>query len=252
MKPDLSNTTSTKTSIVPAQLFIIADQQAQHYVVNQLQTILCKQNRCTTCIICTQIAQHQSPAVCWIAPETRYTLDTFDVLFKKISFVLEPGTEFFFVIEQAHLLSGTCANALLKIVEEPPTGYHFIFTASTLQGVLPTLRSRCQTKLCTRQGSSENSLLFPYFTQQTNAIAFLKTLTTCTISEFETMSLIETLIEYYTRGLLSNTISHAVAQPILEYLQHHLQQGIMTGGTKIFLKDLYLVSNAARRAHGVN
>jgi DNA polymerase-3 subunit delta' len=35
------------------------------------------------------------------------------------------------------------ANALLKVMEEPPEGVLFILTADSLAGVLPTIRSRC-------------------------------------------------------------------------------------------------------------
>ena len=126
-------------TLVPAYLFITPDEQAAEHVTDYLQKILCLKQGCSTCTICTQIAEKQSPFVYWITPENRYTLDDFDIVFKKIAFSLEENTEFFFVIEQAQLLSIACANALLKIVEEPPRGYHFIFTASTNQAVLPTL-----------------------------------------------------------------------------------------------------------------
>ena len=35
------------------------------------------------------------------------------------------------------------ANALLKVMEEPPAGVLFLLTADSLAGVLPTIRSRC-------------------------------------------------------------------------------------------------------------
>ena len=35
------------------------------------------------------------------------------------------------------------ANALLKVMEEPPEGVLFIMSADSLAGVLPTIRSRC-------------------------------------------------------------------------------------------------------------
>lgn len=35
------------------------------------------------------------------------------------------------------------ANALLKVLEEPPEGVLFVLTADSLAGVLPTIRSRC-------------------------------------------------------------------------------------------------------------
>ena len=35
------------------------------------------------------------------------------------------------------------ANALLKVMEEPPDGVLFLLTADSLASVLPTIRSRC-------------------------------------------------------------------------------------------------------------
>ena len=43
----------------------------------------------------------------------------------------------------AQNLNGSSANALLKILEEPPEGVLFLLTASSAAAVLPTIRSRC-------------------------------------------------------------------------------------------------------------
>lgn len=40
-------------------------------------------------------------------------------------------------------LNGASANALLKILEEPPAGVLFLLTAASAAAVLPTIRSRC-------------------------------------------------------------------------------------------------------------
>ena len=40
-------------------------------------------------------------------------------------------------------LNQSSANAMLKIIEEPPEGVLFLFTAASAAGVLPTIRSRC-------------------------------------------------------------------------------------------------------------
>ena len=40
-------------------------------------------------------------------------------------------------------LNGSSANAMLKIIEEPPAGVLFLLTATSAAGVLPTIRSRC-------------------------------------------------------------------------------------------------------------
>ena len=43
----------------------------------------------------------------------------------------------------AQNLNGASANAMLKIMEEPPEGVMFLLTASSAAAVLPTIRSRC-------------------------------------------------------------------------------------------------------------
>ena len=40
-------------------------------------------------------------------------------------------------------MNQSSANALLKIIEEPPEGVLFLFTATSAAAVLPTIRSRC-------------------------------------------------------------------------------------------------------------
>ncbi|MDB5164663.1 MAG: polymerase subunit delta [Candidatus Saccharibacteria bacterium] len=48
------------------------------------------------------------------------------------------------IIEAAHKLTTEAQNALLKTLEEPPTGTVLILTASNEQALLPTIRSRVQ------------------------------------------------------------------------------------------------------------
>ena len=65
------------------------------------------------------------------------------------------------------------ANALLKVMEEPPEGVLFLLTADSLAGVLPTIRSRCISfavapvsptdcaRYCTAQGvDSKDAVLY--------------------------------------------------------------------------------------------
>ena len=41
------------------------------------------------------------------------------------------------------MLNGASANALLKVLEEPPEGVLFILTAPSEANVMATIRSRC-------------------------------------------------------------------------------------------------------------
>ena len=45
---------------------------------------------------------------------------------------------YFFVIQKADLLTLACSNRLLKPIEEPPAGYHFIFLSESLDQIIPT------------------------------------------------------------------------------------------------------------------
>lgn len=47
------------------------------------------------------------------------------------------------VLAPAELLNGTSANALLKMLEEPPANSLFVLATDALDDVLPTIRSRC-------------------------------------------------------------------------------------------------------------
>lgn len=49
-----------------------------------------------------------------------------------------------YVIDRADTLRDSSANALLKTIEEPPSGVVFILIAPSAEAVLPTIVSRCQ------------------------------------------------------------------------------------------------------------
>ena len=57
------------------------------------------------------------------------------------------------VVDPADAMNVYTANALLKLLEEPPEGCVFILVSSSPRRLLPTLRSRCQQWTVTRPGS---------------------------------------------------------------------------------------------------
>src|SRR5258708_7246539 len=120
--------THTQT-LPPAQLWVGQHTNALKDVESYLQNVLCKNGNCNTCITCMQIREKQHHAIMWLHPEKNYTIDQFDDVFNTLSFQLQPDEHFFFIIQKADFLTPTCANKLLKPMEEPPTGYHFILLA---------------------------------------------------------------------------------------------------------------------------
>nr|WP_320133223.1 hypothetical protein [uncultured Holophaga sp.] len=55
-----------------------------------------------------------------------------------------PGCHRWILIEDAHRLNSASANILLKTLEEPPTGAHFLLVTHRPESVLQTIRSRCE------------------------------------------------------------------------------------------------------------
>ena len=59
-----------------------------------------------------------------------------------------------FIIEGAESMNEAAQNALLKTLEEPPPGTFFILMSSHPEGVLATVRSRCQMITCGVDGGA--------------------------------------------------------------------------------------------------
>lgn len=55
-----------------------------------------------------------------------------------------PGCHRWIVVEDAHRLHGASANMLLKTLEEPPAGTHFLMITHRPEAMLQTIRSRCE------------------------------------------------------------------------------------------------------------
>lgn len=67
------------------------------------------------------------------------------------------------IIENADALSAAAANALLKILEEPPAHTYFILTATRQNAVLPTVLSRLRIFSFSDRSAEEEALLLKLF-----------------------------------------------------------------------------------------
>src|SRR5580692_7568860 len=148
----------------PAQLWIGNHDDLVNHTYEFLQKIVCPHGGCHTCITCMHIRDKQHHAIMWFYPEKTYTIELLEDLFTTASFQLEEDTHFFFILQKAHYLSTACANKLLKIMEEPPTGYHFILLADHTEDILPTIISRCIVTQFTRHDARDTHPLIAGFT----------------------------------------------------------------------------------------
>lgn len=230
--------------IQPAYLFVgspLSTEIAAHSLISH---VLCNHAFTESCFSCSMLTQRTHPQIMHISPSPRYTLNLFDNLFKKIEFTLDLETHFFFFIHEAHLLSTACANALLKIVEEPPTGYHFIFTTHHLESVILTIRSRCAVERthATDEKNNAKHPLVHFFTQSSDPLTFLNYLSKTTITEIEVQMLLDHLLKEYTYKIMAHNDDVTTESRIqfLELLKKNIHTSVMPGSGKLLLKELFL------------
>lgn len=235
--------------IPPAQLWIGKPLTLHEQTVKYLQKQFCFDDKCTTCTSCMQIKQQQHHGVMWIQPEkTQYSISTLDQIFTTISFARTSDEPFFFILQKADLLTHQCANSLLKSLEEPPKGYHFILLAEKEDQILPTIASRCITKKFKDSlDASEQSPLFMFFTMPTaDPSQFLQLLEKENLTDRQAFDLTETVLEFW-QVKYQNSLKKDDEQKKINSLHKigvitkALEKPPMPGSAKLFLKNLFLL-----------
>lgn len=108
---------------------------------------------CGACLACQKIDHATHPDVHLLAPEKsddekksagNITIDEVRALSAKLQLYPLEGEHKLAILDDAHRLTESAANALLKILEEPPLATHFILITPFPHLILPTIRSRCR------------------------------------------------------------------------------------------------------------
>ena len=231
----------------PAYLWIGKEAQLHDRAFAFLKEQLCSQGGCDVCTQCRNITRKQHHLLLWITPENGYTLAQLEPVRETIVFALQPGEQFFIVLEHAELLNQACANSLLKSLEEPNEGYHFILLAQKAAGILPTIRSRCVVELLKGFTEHEHHPLAHFFmpASLTKVADLLRELEKARIPERDIPGLIDTLLQYW-RDRLENavekgTLSESEAvQQVIQCLERAQLLTPMPGSSKIVLRNLFL------------
>ncbi len=90
-----------------------------------------------------QLLGCETAFVHWLVPE-KQTIRIDDLRAIKPKLFLTTSGPKAVVIEPADQMTAACANALLKILEEPPAQTYFILITANPSGLPATVRSRCQ------------------------------------------------------------------------------------------------------------
>lgn len=232
------------------QAFLWIGQQEK--IVRQayawLQNLLSDCQGCQVCSRCRLIEERQYYAVTWIKPDGIYVLEDLQPLFKTISFRLEKGQRHIFVVQSADALSEVCANSLLKTIEEPPAGYHFIFLAECLEMITPTLVSRCVVQFIQEERkTNETSILSSYFMQEgfQSPAAFLQELDRLKPTEQLTTVLLQDILQHWLSQasqtyLQASPKKQEYALRAIALLQQYLSYPLLPASSKLIWRDLFL------------
>ncbi len=242
---------SPSSLISPAQLWVGPHDLMVEEVEKYLQKKFCTYDACNVCTTCEKIRKRQHYAIQWLAPEKNYTLDDLDIIFETTSLALNQDELFFFIVQKSDFLSLACANRLLKILEEPPKGYHFILVAERSSALPSTIRSRCTTNSFFAEHHSllhEKLSRFFIHPSTNNPVDFLKELEASKINEQESFELLDGIISHWAQHHKKAVQSGDTTQ------QHFTEKKValfskallclpMPGSSKIFWKNIFLQSS---------
>lgn len=228
----------------PSQLWIGASAELIAHTHTYMQKRWCQNGGCKQCTLCSLIEQHQYHSALWIEPQGNYTRDTLNVVFDTIQFALDENREMIFVIQRADYLTAACYNSLLKSIEEPPRGYHFLFLAERIDAVAPTIRSRCAITHFSHTGTDITQHHIAKFFinhQYENPSSFMQALDLDAPDEHATAELIDNLLQYwisqYKKASLDcNKTMIGIARHSIALLQHALEEPPMAGSSKLLEK----------------
>jgi DNA polymerase III gamma/tau subunit len=227
-------------------LLVGSPLQTREYIIKSLQQIWCRNNACGMCALCSSVESQQHHALFWLNPNPHYTVDQIDLLIEKTSFALEKNSSFFCVIEKADFLTPASANRLLKTLEEPPPGYHFILQTTRRDAILPTIASRCLiTPLYSTTAVVISHPVAAVFAtlQLVHADVFLKLIDEHELTDRETTELIDQLLHYWLEQAIHTQNSDETKKKsfiMSTLLQEALRNPPMPGSSKLFWKNFFL------------
>lgn len=235
-------------SRIPAQLWVgdqsVLSAEVELFLKKQFCIHGFKTPDCF-CNTCKSIGSRQHRLIRWITPEVNYTVDELIPLFHISSFSLEPTEQFFFILEKVHTLNSSTANRLLKLLEEPPTGYHFILLTPTLEAVILTIRSRCAVQTFLQTTTTPLHPLLTYFLSKpacANPAEFESELSRATPHETETLQLLSTLIFEFGKQLESakNEKETHYYKQCINHINNHRAFLPQPGSAQFFWKHFFL------------
>jgi DNA polymerase III subunit gamma/tau len=100
---------------------------------------------CNVCGSCVAVTEGSSLDVMELDAASHNSVDDIREMRVSVTTVASAsGAKRVFILDEAHMLSKAAGNALLKTLEEPPEGVHFVLATTEPYKLLDTIRSRSQ------------------------------------------------------------------------------------------------------------
>ncbi len=99
---------------------------------------------CSECTFCVEIAEGKSLDVIEIDAASHTGVNDVREIIENIKYLPTSGKYKIYIVDEAHMLSQSAFNALLKTLEEPPPHVVFILATTEVHKVPVTILSRCQ------------------------------------------------------------------------------------------------------------
>lgn len=136
---------------VPQALLFVGPRHAGilPFVNRLIATLMCQRETspCEECSACHLLIHGIHPDINYINPEkpgSAIKIEQVRELQQTIYQTPQQGARRFIVIDPADKMNSSAANALLKILEEPPSHTVFMLIAEQINSMPPTILSRCQ------------------------------------------------------------------------------------------------------------
>ncbi len=99
---------------------------------------------CSECAFCKEIAEGKSLDVIEIDAASHTGVNDVREIIENVKYLPASGKYKIYIIDEAHMLSQSAFNALLKTLEEPPPHVLFILATTEAHKIPVTILSRCQ------------------------------------------------------------------------------------------------------------
>jgi DNA polymerase-3 subunit gamma/tau len=99
---------------------------------------------CSVCTYCREISEGKSLDVLEIDAASHTGVNDVREIIENIKYLPSSGKTKIYIIDEAHMLSQSAFNALLKTLEEPPPHVLFILATTEVHKIPVTILSRCQ------------------------------------------------------------------------------------------------------------